>query len=421
MMAELLNLQFGRADRDGYGPQGSANIHFQPYCGFRVLSIVIFTVSMNMDDSFGMNMEKSQNNQADSRFPNLNIITNICLEHSLPSSPTKTTVTFRDSLSRETEISSPNRASFLRIAPGVPLKRKDMKILRSSKTTLSSQMRAEALNNTRGKDVFPKYIQSRFPSIDTDGRRMIFSEGEPLIHSPTMSGITSLTASVFRKPKSKLLSYYKQLEKQTESVSRLSGLPDTLALELNQNQLLPNQNKMTNPSTLCVKCSAEHASLCMECGQLQTDDAVELHRIARAEGALRFFDHALVSAGLKTNTIFVIFRLWKNYTQAMVLIRRKMFVASAMRYRRVLFLPVFRAWKRFIDEQKLKKCHNEVENQQTTIQRLESMISQLRHEQLDSQRQVSLSSSSIVDYELIVLLSLSSTDCSREGNAVCKR
>ena len=251
---------------------------------------------------------------------------------------------------------SPKGERILRINPST-MSRKDneKKTLRES-TTLSMKMRSAAVYATVHP---PTIIRDYFPSVNSHDKHSLNTSAVASL-SP-VSGITSTTGPDIITMKTKMKEYYKHLNSQHDLSTRLSGCRDSMSTEILNYQTYPDHNKMNYPSTICVKCSISHASLCMECGELQVNEAVQLYRISRSEGAMAFFNRAIISSGQKSNTKYIIFQMWKNYVNGLPIVRNHKYVMTGMRNRRSLLRRILMQWKQFISECKISSLKKNIE------------------------------------------------------------
>ena len=206
-----------------------------------------------------------------------------------------------------------------------------------SPSTLSMKMRTEAVLADKNP---PRIAATYFPSIELDLNTKPKQNDQQLLQKSNNEYTTPRTPSnnSYTKPKIKLnlnpeqqhhqhtLQVIKSREQIESITSRLSGLHDNMALEVSKYGVFPDRSIIRHPTTICVHCSNNHASICMQCSELLMDKSVDFYRISRAQGALVFFDNAIIRAGQKHMTEFIIFTLWKNYITRISRIRGK-FVA----------------------------------------------------------------------------------------------
>ena len=121
----------------------------------------------------------------------------------------------------------------------------------------------------------------------------------------------------------------------------------------------PIRNTSKNTSFLCVRCS-EPASICMQCSENLTENALSFYKETRARGAIVLFQNAIAQAGASKLLRFVLFHIWKNsFASRIRLKNRKKFVAER-RHRRSLVIKPFTAWKNFIQLSHVQRKQKEV-------------------------------------------------------------
>ena len=90
-----------------------------------------------------------------------------------------------------------------------------------------------------------------------------------------------------------------------------------MSTELLSSGVYPDRHRAQQPTNVCVRCS-NHASICMECNEKLSEDAVNFYRESRAEGALVFFNKAIISSAQSQIAKFVVLTMWKNTNQRTV-------------------------------------------------------------------------------------------------------
>lgn len=237
----------------------------------------------------------------------------------------------------------------------------------------------------------PTLIRDYFPTIDPEPyKKLLIMNPSTVVSLTPMSGMTSITSQESITTKKKIKEYYKYVHKQNETSTRLSGSRDTMAMELLNYQVYPDRNKMNYPSTICVKCSSSHASLCMECGEAQMDEALHLYRISRSEGSISFFNRAIISAGQKSNTVFIIFRIWKNYVQSLSKVRTHKYVMTGMRSRRKLLSYILLQWKIYVHETRATMYRNEIAGYKAKLSDVDNYLRKVRSTKYVDEAKVTL-------------------------------
>ena len=91
-------------------------------------------------------------------------------------------------------------------------------------------------------------------------------------------------------------------------VSKLSGTVNYTGYDAGT---FVDRGQTIRPSALCVRC-AVHASLCMTCSDLQTQEALKFYRKSIGKGASSILNDAIKQAGLGNTMKRAIFNMWRN-------------------------------------------------------------------------------------------------------------
>jgi hypothetical protein len=200
--------------------------------------------------------------------------------------------------------------------------------------------------------------------------------------STTFSSSTSLREVRKRKgcnihltppiPKSELAMMYE----------KLSGLYETQSFES-----FPSRGTVIHPTTLCVRCSS-HASLCVPCSDIMSQDAVSFFRKSQAVGAYHLLDGAIKQAGAQKVLRFIVFRCWKNSLNLRKYGRSKREGATEQEWRlRTMKVP-FRNWVNYTKDCQMERKDKRSEQLEDKVKLLEQQVFKLSAEKSNAEKQV---------------------------------
>lgn len=214
----------------------------------------------------------------------------------------------------------------------------------------------------------------------------------PLLHSNSeRDSIQSARNNEFNSKSPFLKKLRRKLEsntKLTTESNKLSGLNDELPLHIMKYKVVPDRSQINHPSTICVRCSSQHSSLCMDCCQTQLEEAIKHDHMSLSEGAFIFFHNGLIRGSHKNLTKFIVFTIWKNFTSTIIRLRRKWFVNSTIMHRKKLQKLPFSAWKDYVNESKLRKVETELKETHVKLSHLEKYLEKIRHEKAQEESKV---------------------------------
>lgn len=155
--------------------------------------------------------------------------------------------------------------------------------------------------------------------------------------------------------------------------SRLSG---TLSYTTG-NVGLADRTQTIRPSSCCVRCSL-HASICMDCCDLQTHKAVAFYRTTLGKGASAILSQAISEAGLGIMSKTIIFNLWKNGTLIRNQARDKRMVEVSLQSDQKMMKTPFVAWRKYTKDELFSKkiaIINELETKMIYFQKQNDVLS----------------------------------------------
>ena len=183
------------------------------------------------------------------------------------------------------------------------------------------------------------------------------------------------------KLKSKTHIAAENLIKSKNVAARLSG---TLSYTAGSTA---DRTQCIRPSACCVRCSV-HASICMDCCDLQTQKAVAFYRKTLGNGASAILSQAIMEAGHSSLSKFVIFTLWKNGTAQRIQLRDKQMRETTYNYDMKLMRKPLLAWKYLTKRELIKKKAMRILELEEKLKLLEKRIAKFSVETTTAEDEV---------------------------------
>lgn len=180
-------------------------------------------------------------------------------------------------------------------------------------------------------------------------------EGESSVNLSSKSELSNfpkLPVTIW-PPKNKTQAAADNAVKNKNFAARLSG---TMSYTTGQTGMTVDRTQTIRPSICCVRCSFR-ASICMDCCDLQTKNAIAFYRRTLGRGASDILSRAIMEVGLGSMSKLIIFSLWKNGSSLRNQLREKRTVEVGRQYdARMMKRPLI-AWKKFTKDEILsRKC-----------------------------------------------------------------
>lgn len=121
-----------------------------------------------------------------------------------------------------------------------------------------------------------------------------------------------------------------------------------------------------HPSAQCVRCSS-HASICVPCGEVHTNEALAFYRKSIGAGASAILNQAITEAGLGTTVKAFCFQLWRNSLKAQEAHRNVVFAAAAAASDRKYMKGPFEAWRKYAKQEVIDKKNKRIEELQNKV------------------------------------------------------
>jgi hypothetical protein len=158
--------------------------------------------------------------------------------------------------------------------------------------------------------------------------------------------------------------------KCTNKAARLSGSIGYTAGTIGTSA---DRTQTIRPSICCVRCSL-HASICMDCCDLQTQNAIAFYRRTLGKGASDILSRAIMEAGLGNMSKHIIFTLWKNGFRSRMRRRLKESVELGLRYETKMMRRPLAAWKKFTQDEILRKKKKAINDLEYKCKLLEKQV-----------------------------------------------
>ena len=167
--------------------------------------------------------------------------------------------------------------------------------------------------------------------------------------------------------RNRILSMTDDSIKCTNKAARLSGsIGYTAGTSADRTQTI-------RPSICCVRCSL-HASICMDCCDLQTQNAIAFYRRTLGKGASDILSRAIMEAGLGNMSKHIIFTLWKNGCRSRIRRRLKESIELGLRYETKMMRRPLAAWKKFTQDEILRKKKKAISDLEYKCKQLEKKV-----------------------------------------------
>ena len=163
---------------------------------------------------------------------------------------------------------------------------------------------------------------------------------------------------------------------------KLSGLFETEGFEA-----FPSRGTVVHPTTLCVRC-ASHASLCVPCADIMTQEAVAFFRKSQAVGAYHLLDGAIKQAGAQKVLRFIVFRCWKNSIRLRKYGRDKRELFTTRAWHLTLMKAPFRNWVIYTRECQFERRDKKIEQLEDKVRVLEQQVLKLSADKNVMEKQV---------------------------------
>lgn len=163
---------------------------------------------------------------------------------------------------------------------------------------------------------------------------------------------------------------------------KLSGLYETQSFEP-----FPSRGTVVHPTTLCVRCSS-HASLCVPCSDIMSQEAVAFFRKSQAVGAYHLIDGAIKQAGAQKVLQFIVFRCWKNSIGLRQYGRNKREGAIEKELQTRTMKAPFRNWVNYTRECQMERKDKRAEQLEDKVKLLEQQVFKLSAEKNNAEKQV---------------------------------
>ena len=189
--------------------------------------------------------------------------------------------------------------------------------------------------------------------------------------SPLLPSLQQTNQNQNQLPKSKTHLAAENLIKSKNVAARLSG---TLSYTTGSTACIADRTQTIRPSACCVRCSL-HASICMDCCDLQTQKAIAFYRRTLGNGASAILSQAIMEAGLGNMSKFIVFSLWKNGT-----LRRNQSRDKSMRDvtrqcdEKMMRKPLL-AWRKFTKDELMSRKVLSITELQQKVRLLEAQLS----------------------------------------------
>ena len=148
-----------------------------------------------------------------------------------------------------------------------------------------------------------------------------------------------------------------------------------------------DRTQTIRPSACCVRCSV-HASICMDCCDLQTQKAVAFYRRTLGNGASAILSKAIMEAGHTNLSKFVIFTLWKNGIWNRVHLREKQMRVTKYQYELKMMKKPLLAWKKFTKDELMERKASRIRELEEKLKLLENEIAKFSIETTSAEDEV---------------------------------
>lgn len=170
--------------------------------------------------------------------------------------------------------------------------------------------------------------------------------------------------------RSRILSMTNNSIKCTNKAARLSG---SIGYTAGTSGTSADRTQTIRPSICCVRCSL-HASVCMNCCDLQTQNAIAFYRRTLGKGASDVLSRAIMEAGLGNMSKHIIFKLWKNGCRTRIRRRLKESIELGLRYEAKMMRKPLAAWKKFTQDEILRKKKKAISDLEYRCKQLEKQV-----------------------------------------------
>ena len=164
--------------------------------------------------------------------------------------------------------------------------------------------------------------------------------------------------------------------KDAQTYSRLSGTVNYTGFD---GGAFVDRGQTVQPSILCVRC-ATHASVCMQCCDLQTQEALRFYRKSIGKGASAILNSALKDAGLMMTTKRVIFNLWKNSMHKQMLHIKQLTFDVGVACDRKYMRPCFAAWRKNTKDEIIERKNKQVKQAEEKVEQMTRTVEQVNED-----------------------------------------
>lgn len=154
-----------------------------------------------------------------------------------------------------------------------------------------------------------------------------------------------------RTSKNRILNMADNSIKCTNKAAKLSG---SLGYIAGTTGTSADRTQTIRPSICCVRCSL-HASICMDCCDLQAQNAITFYRRTLGKGASDILSRAIMEAGLGNMSKHIIFTLWKNGCHSRIRRRQRESIELGRQYDVKMMKRPLAAWKKYTQDEILRK------------------------------------------------------------------
>ena len=164
--------------------------------------------------------------------------------------------------------------------------------------------------------------------------------------------------------------------KDAQTYSKLSGTVNYSGFDAGT---FVDRGQTVQPSILCVRC-ATHASICMQCCDLQTQEALRFYRKSIGRGASAILNSALKEAGLMMTTKRMIFNLWKNSMQKQSLYLKQLIFDVGVACDKKYMRPCFAAWRKNTKDEIIERKNKLVKQADERVEQMTRTVEQVNEE-----------------------------------------